>query len=134
VELTPAGPGDEGLHGVASAGTAGPYVSRDSLDLAVDETLTAVEVEVRVEGSGGVLNGGAWTSMPGVQIRTERHGDALVYRFTLGHGETVRPGRYTFTVQYSHLEGSHDAGADTWLASAFGVDHPRAVAVRGRFA
>lgn len=132
LELTPSG--DEGLHGVASADTANPYASQDSLDLTVDETLTAVEVEVRVERSGGVRNCGAWTSMPGVVLGVEQDGDALVYRFTLRHGETVPPGHYSFAVQYSHGEGAHDAGGDTWLASAFGVDHPRAVAVRGRFA
>ncbi|WP_377268885.1 hypothetical protein [Peterkaempfera sp. SMS 1(5)a] len=132
IELTPSG--DEGLHGWASADTANPYASRDSLDLAVDETLTAVEVEVRVERSGGAANCGAWTDMPGAEVTVELDHDTLVYRFTLRHGRTVHPGHYSFAVQYSHRDGIHDAAGDTWLASAFGVDHPRAVAVRGRFA
>ncbi|MFF4650047.1 hypothetical protein [Streptomyces sp. NPDC001380] len=131
--LAPAGDDDEGLHGSASADTADPYASRDSLVLTVDENVTALEVEVRVERTGGTEDGGAWTTMPGVSATVERAGNALVYRFTLQPRATVPPGRYSFTVQYAHRGGRHDPSGDTWLASAFGVDQPRAVAVRGSF-
>jgi hypothetical protein len=36
-------------------------------------------------------------------------------------------------VGYSHRDGPHEAAGDTWKASAFGLAHPRAVAVHGRF-
>ncbi|MGA5703583.1 hypothetical protein [Peterkaempfera bronchialis] len=131
VELAPAD--DLALHGLASADTANPYSSRASLELTVDEPLTALEVELRVDRSGGVADGGAWTTMPGVAVTVESAGDALVYRFALEPAQTALPGRYSFAVQYDHRGGPHNAAGDTWLASAFGVDHPRAVAARGRF-
>jgi hypothetical protein len=122
--------GDEGLHGKASAHRGDPD-TRDRLLLTVDEPLTALEVEVRV-GSAGAADAGAWTTMPGTTATVERRDRALVYRFTLGPGEAVQPGSYTFTVQYAD-PGEHDPAPDTWVASAFTIVHPHAVTARGQF-
>ncbi|MFJ6215742.1 hypothetical protein ACIQGZ_20785 [Streptomyces sp. NPDC092296] len=130
---TPVADSDQALHGTATVDTADPYASRNSLLLTVDESLTALEVEVRVERSAAATDSGAWSTMPGVTVSVERSAAALVYRFALQSGGTVPPGQYSFTVQYSHPNGAHDTARDSWLASAFGVDHPRAVAVRGDF-
>jgi hypothetical protein len=97
------------------------------------ETMTALDVKVRIAITAGVTSAGQWSTV-GADILTmtvTKQKDALVYEFTLKPGATLAAGTYTFAAQYAHASGGRDAGQDTYAATA--TAHGSDVQVSGNF-
>lgn len=140
---TPKPHATEPLAGHAVVELIGPTGTRHTLALTVEETVTALQVELRL-ARPDVLPGTAPAStLPGVVTTVSQEHGALVCRYTLPAGLDVAPGTYTFEVTGSRLPGrprpagqeTWTAGQETWTAAAFvpDDDDPHAVAVRGAF-
>jgi hypothetical protein len=93
--------------------------SQGSVTVVTSDTVTALEVTVRIAGSPNLASTGAWSSVLVEFLVTaiERQPHELVYRFTLKPGVTLAPGTYVFAVQYNHAAG-RDPGRDTYHAVA----------------
>jgi hypothetical protein len=106
--------------------------AQSNLTLATTETITALDVTVRVARTPGVADTGHWTSIPAELITSAMTAtDAeLVYRFTLNPGATLAPGDYTFAVQYNHATGDRPLTGDSYEAT---VSAPAAAKVTGRY-
>ncbi|KJY24091.1 hypothetical protein VR45_41475, partial [Streptomyces sp. NRRL S-495] len=144
------GPGDKGGKGstdnaddLALAGAAlvqplGRDGTRHLLTLTVTEPLTALQAEFRLApGALAPGSGTVWTDLAGAVVTTHQERGAAVYRFTTPPGTDVRPGRYTFAVLGIRPPAPRRAAprsSESWKASAFGIDRPRAVAALGTFA
>lgn len=91
-----------------------------SVTVVTSETLTALEVTVRVVATPNLASTGAWSTVLTQFLVTaiERQPDALVYRFTLKPGVTLAPASYIFAVQYNHAVGGRDPSRDTYHAAA----------------
>jgi hypothetical protein len=91
-----------------------------SVTVVTSETLTALEVTVRVVATPNLASTGAWSTVLTQFLVTaiERQPDALVYRFTLKPGVTLAPASYIFAVQYNHAVGGRDPSRDTYRAVA----------------
>jgi hypothetical protein len=96
-----------------------PTWSQNDLTLTTTETVTALDVTVKVEVTAGVTDSGRWSTLPGQQITTTVTATPaeLTYHFTLDKGATLAPGAYTFAVQYLHA-GPRDVTADAYTVSA----------------
>ncbi len=72
-------------------------------------------------------------------VTAQQERGTLVYRFTTPPGTDVRPGHYTFGVRGTRPAATDpsaarkSAPAESWSASAFAIDQPRAVAALGGF-
>jgi hypothetical protein len=84
------------------------------------ETVTALDVSVRIVTTPDLSNTGTWSTVLSESLVTtvEQQSDALVYRFTLKPGASLGPGSYIFAVQYGHAVGGRDPGRDTYHAVA----------------
>jgi hypothetical protein len=107
--------------------------SQSDVKLRTTAVLTTMEVRIRIARTPDLTNTGAWTTMPNedVTMTVDQQQNALVYRFVLTPGASLRPGEYTFAAQYNHATGGRDASRDTYQAIATG-DETR-VEVAGRF-
>jgi hypothetical protein len=94
--------------------------TQSSVTVVTSETLTSLEVSVRIAGSPNLASTGAWSTVLAEFLVTaiERQPDALVYRFTLKPGVTLAPASYVFGVQYNHAVGGRDPSRDTYHAVA----------------
>ncbi|MEY9963482.1 hypothetical protein ABIA33_001515 [Streptacidiphilus sp. MAP12-16] len=94
--------------------------SQSDITLKNHETITALDVRLRVALTPALANTGAWSTVPAADLVTTvtRDSDALVYEFTLKPGATLTPGTYEFAGQYNHASGGRDAGQDTYWATA----------------
>ncbi|WP_409234228.1 hypothetical protein [Streptomyces sp. PA5.6] len=110
------------------------YWSQSDITVKAKKPLTALTVEVRVAGSGGVDDTGNWRSLPegDFDVSVAERGGALVYRWTLKRGRTVPAGEHVFAGQFNHPAGKRDAGDDSYEVRA-GTAEERAV-WRGDFA
>ncbi|HST80206.1 MAG TPA: hypothetical protein VLL08_00555 [Kineosporiaceae bacterium] len=106
--------------------------SQSNVTLRTQALLTALQVRVRIARTPDLRDTGAWcTLLPGDFTTTvDQQSDAMVYTFVLKPGATMRPGEYTFAVQYNHAVGGRDARLDTYQATASGGT---SVEVRGGF-
>ncbi|MEU1283775.1 hypothetical protein [Kitasatospora sp. NPDC005856] len=149
----PAGPGsvpdsdpasvpdtDHALTGAGLLSPLGRDGLRHRLTLAVAEPVTAFQAEFRLApGESAPGTGAAWTDLPGAVVTAQQERGTLVYRFTTPPGTDVRPGHYTFAVRGARTAAESSAAvrkappAESWSASAFALDHPRAVAALGGF-
>ncbi|MFH8403803.1 hypothetical protein ACH4FX_03375 [Streptomyces sp. NPDC018019] len=96
------------------------YWAQSNVTLRTERPLTALTVELRIAGTGGVADTGHWSTLPAADFTVsvgERDG-ALVYRWTLKPGRTVPAGRHVFAGQYNHAEGGRDAKDDMYTARA----------------
>ncbi|MFB8199533.1 hypothetical protein [Kitasatospora purpeofusca] len=134
---------DLALTGAALVQPLGRDGTRHLLALTVTEPLTALQAEFRLAPGGSAPGAGTvWTDLAGAVITTHQERGAAVYRFTTPPGTDVRPGRYTFAVLGIRTPAPRRADPRTadprtiesWKASAFGIDRPRAVAALGTFA
>ncbi|WP_405361633.1 hypothetical protein OG535_27735 [Kitasatospora sp. NBC_00085] len=152
---------DHALLGTAVVQPLGRDGTQHLLTLTVTEPLTALQAEFRL-APGETAPGSGWTDLSGAVVTTHQERGTLVYRFTTPAGTDVRPGRYTFGVRGTRPlptppgattpgpgtgptagPGSCPTGpadapskaapAESWTASAFGIDRPRAVATLGTF-
>ncbi len=106
--------------------------SQSNITLKNRETMTALDLKIRVALTPGVSSTGEWSTI-GADILTmnvTKQKDALVYEFTLKPGATVAAGSYTFAAQYNH-SGNRDAGQDSYEATA--TAHGSDVQVSGNF-
>ena len=107
---------------------------RSNITLKNRQTVTAVEVTIRIARTDGLADAGAWSTMPAANytVTVHRESGALEYHFELNPGVTLIPGTYVFTAQYDHAAGGRDAAGDAYLATASaGGSHVR---VYGNFA
>jgi len=97
------------------------------------ETITALDVRLRIALTPGVTNAGSWSmaSPNDLIVTVTRQQDALVYEWVLKPGATLAPGTYVFAGQYSHLGSTRDAGKDTYQVSGTAKNTP--VQVYGNF-
>ncbi|MER7584906.1 hypothetical protein [Kitasatospora sp. NPDC097691] len=131
---------DHALSGVALVSPLGRDGLRHELALTVTESVTALQAEFRLApGDSAAGPGTAWTDLPGAVVTVQQERGTLVYRFTTPPGTDVRPGHYTFGVRGARpavadpSAARKSAPAESWSASAFALDHPRAVATLGAF-
>jgi hypothetical protein len=91
-----------------------------SVKVTSTDTVTTLEVTVRIAGSPNLASTGAWSSVLAEFLTTsvERQPDALVYHFTLKPGVTLPPASHVFAVQYNHAVGGRDPSRDTYHAVA----------------
>ncbi len=84
------------------------------------ETLTALEVTIRLAGSAGLVPRSGSQQVPGASVnsRVTEEAGALVYHFTLSSGDTLAPGAYLFYARYTYEPGGRDAGADRYTVTA----------------
>jgi hypothetical protein len=94
--------------------------TQENLTLKIDRRLIELTVSVRVAKTDAVSSTGSWHNLPREDFdRTVREeSEALVYAFVLKHGRAVRPGEYTFAVQYDHAPGMRDGRLDAFTATA----------------
>jgi hypothetical protein len=94
--------------------------TQDDLTLGTTETITALDVTLKVALTAGVADTGHWTSIPVELVTTgvTRQGGALVYRFTLRAGATLAPGSYTFAAQFNHTTDPRPLTVDTYTAKS----------------
>ncbi|KJK55081.1 hypothetical protein UK12_30880 [Saccharothrix sp. ST-888] len=125
---------DTGLSGQGSADPVGTTGIRHTLALAVGENVTALQVELRLARPEALPGTAPWSSLPGAVVTIAQDRGTLVYRFTAPDGLDLAPGRYTFGVRGARpTDGPDRPPQETWAASAFALDDPRALAVRGTF-
>ncbi|MFF5264692.1 hypothetical protein ACFY4C_37695 [Actinomadura viridis] len=120
----------------ALAPESGPYWAQNNLTLRVRDELRALVVTIRVARTERVRAAGSWLSLPNGDFRssTETTADAVVYRWTLRPGRTVRPGSYVLAAQYDRT-ADHDPREDTYTVRGTPRDGPSAapVTVGGHF-
>ncbi|MFB7668791.1 hypothetical protein ACFC1R_33535 [Kitasatospora sp. NPDC056138] len=125
---------DTALSGQGSADPVGTTGIRHTLALAVGENVTALQVELRLARPEALPGTTPWSSLPGAVVTIAQDRGSLVYRFTAPVGLDLAPGRYTFGVRGARpTDGLDHPPQETWAASAFALDDPRALAVRGAF-
>jgi hypothetical protein len=107
--------------------------AQSNLVLATTETITALDVTIRIAATGKPTDPGRWTSIPTeiVDMSVKPTGGGWSYRFILKKNQTLAPGRYTFAAQYNHAPGSRDLSHDTYSAKAGTADDKAKVS--GRF-
>jgi hypothetical protein len=91
-----------------------------SVSVVTSDTVTALEVTVRIVASPNLASTGAWSTVLAKDLVTtvEQQPDGLVYRFALKPGSRLGPGTYVFGVQYNHAVGGRDPSRDTYHAVA----------------
>ncbi|MGW4896135.1 hypothetical protein ACWEQL_28350 [Kitasatospora sp. NPDC004240] len=142
VSYEPGDPDDEWADPVlAGAATVQP-IGRDGgtrhvLTLTVTESLTAFQAEFRLAaGDLAAGPGTTWTDLPESVVTVQQERGTLLYRFTVRPGADLPPGRYTLGVRGAVTAGVTAPAktvTESWSASGFGIDRPRAVAALGAF-
>ncbi|WIM96993.1 hypothetical protein ACTOB_000478 [Actinoplanes oblitus] len=94
--------------------------AQSNVTVLTSETITGLEVSVRVVATPYLSSTGSWSTVPSEKLvaTVAREGDALIYRFAVKPGVYLEKGSYTFAVQYSHAVGGRDASHDTYHAVA----------------
>ncbi|MFM9370551.1 hypothetical protein [Streptomyces sp. Da 82-17] len=97
------------------------YWSQSNITVKARAPLTALTVEVRLDGRDAPEATGSWRTLPAdafaVTVRATPDG-GLLYRWTLKPGRTVPAGEHVFAAQYDHTEGGRDAHGDRYLVRA----------------
>ncbi|MEV4350817.1 hypothetical protein AB0J83_40690, partial [Actinoplanes sp. NPDC049596] len=92
---------------------------RSQVTLKATTDLTTLELTLRVEPASGLTAAGIRTPVPEkINADLTRDGNALLYRFTLAKGETLKAGTYVFTARYNGEIKNRDATQDTYEAFA----------------
>ncbi|MFJ1754365.1 hypothetical protein [Kitasatospora sp. NPDC088134] len=118
-----------GLTWVDALGRAG---TRHNLQLRLDESMTALQVEFRLNRPDALPGTVPATDLPGAVATIALDRDTLVYRFTTPPDLPLPPGTYTFTVTGA-IAAPSPTTPESWTASAFALPTTRAVAARGTF-
>ncbi|MGK4580580.1 hypothetical protein [Kitasatospora sp. HPMI-4] len=126
---------DHALSGLGSYDAVGTTGVRHTLALTVGENVTALQVELRLARPETLPGTTPWSSVPGAVVTVTQDRTTLIYRFTAPVGLDLTPGSYTFGVRGARPADTPDRlPQESWAASAFALDNPRALAVRGTFA
>ncbi|WP_344552853.1 hypothetical protein [Kitasatospora saccharophila] len=120
------------LRGAARTDPLGPTGTRHTLRLDLDETMTALQVELRLNRPTTLPGTAPATDLPGAVVTIALERDTLVYRFTAPADLPLPPGSYTVSVTGA-LPPPPPAPPETWTASAFALPTTRALAARGTF-
>ncbi|RKE21704.1 hypothetical protein [Streptomyces sp. TLI_171] len=120
------------LSGQARVDALGRAGTRHTLEVRVDEAMTALQVEFRLNRPAALPGTVPGTDLPGAVATIALERDTLVYRFTTPPDLPLRPGSYTFTVTGA-IGAPSDTAPESWTASAFALPTSRAVAARGGF-
>jgi len=98
--------------------------AQSNVTLRTSETMTALEVRVRIATTPYLSNTGLWSTVPAEDLVTtvEQQPDALVYLFRLKSGVRLAPGSYVFAAQYNHAVGGRDPSRDSYQAVAAAGD------------
>jgi len=92
--------------------------------------LTEFEMTVRITKTPGLVAGSGTSSTGAVTVSVSQEGDALLYRYVLTAGQTVKAGTYSFGARYGG--GPRNAADDTYEAYATSVEHKR-IHIYGNF-
>ncbi|WUH94126.1 hypothetical protein OG900_31025 [Streptomyces sp. NBC_00433] len=114
----PTSDGPLSSNGVIGSGS-NDYWTQSDVDLATTQTLTSLTVELRIARNSHETSTNSWTTVPGgpaAQVTVE--GQDLVYRWTLNAGQTLAPGTYTFSGQFSHDPGQGGTDGDGYTVTA----------------
>ncbi|MFJ5925314.1 hypothetical protein ACIQF6_22170 [Kitasatospora sp. NPDC092948] len=122
----------QSLSGSARVDALGRNGTRHVVQLQVDETMTALQVEFRLIRPVALPGTAPATDLPGAVATVALERDTLVYRFTTPSDQPLPPGTYTFTVTGA-IPAPTPTAPETWTASAFALPTSRAVAARGSF-
>lgn len=121
-----------------SSGAVDPHSidnwAQSNVTLKNSQTVTALELRVRIALTPDVVNTGAWSTISAddLVITVVQQADALVYTFTLKPGMRLGPATHFFGVQYGHATGGRDPRRDTYQAAAT-ADGGAQAEVDGRF-
>ncbi|MGW4383995.1 hypothetical protein [Kitasatospora sp. NPDC004531] len=129
---SPAPPSPAPLTGTTRVDALGRTGTRHVLQLRLDETMTALQVEFRLARPAALPGTTPATDLPGAVATVALERDTLIYRFTTPADHPLAPGLYTFTVTGAIAAPTPET-PETWTASAFALPTPRAVATRGTF-
>ncbi|MFF4340109.1 hypothetical protein ACFY00_09235 [Kitasatospora sp. NPDC001540] len=120
------------LLGTARTDLIGPTGTRHTLRLDLAETMTALQVELRLNRPTSLPGTAPATDLPDAVVTIAAERDTLVYRFAAP--ADLPPGRYTFTVTGAlPAPTAAPTAPETWTASAFALPTTRALATRGTF-
>lgn len=134
----PGGPQPQASDGPLSshggvAATSNDYWRENDVELTTAQALTSLIVELRIAVHHGEQSTGSWSSAPGgIPAQVTVEGQDLVYRWTLGAGQTLAPGTYTFAGQYNHAQGQDGTDGDSYTVTA-GYGSGATAAVGGGF-
>ncbi|MFF0294953.1 hypothetical protein ACFYST_16160 [Kitasatospora sp. NPDC004614] len=120
------------LSGTARVDALGRAGTRHVVQIQLDETMTALQVEFRLARPAALPGTVPATDLPGAVATIALERDTLIYRFTTPSHLQLPPGTYTFTVTGA-LAAPTPTTPETWTASAFALPTTRAVAARGSF-
>jgi len=113
---------------LSSSGVVDPHSidnwAQSNVTLKSSQTVTALELRVRIALTPSVASTGAWSTIPAeiLATRVEQQPGALVYTFTLKPGARLASGSYLFAVQYGHAPGGRDPSRDSYQAVASAGD------------
>jgi hypothetical protein len=94
---------------------SGAFFSEEDLTVANTSPLTSLTVTVTVQQTGGLKVGGQFNTAGGqVTQSSGSTSSALTYTFTLGAGQTLNPGSWTFASQISGSGTAHSSTGDTF--------------------
>lgn len=120
------------LSGTARVDALGRSGTRHTLRLDLTESMTALQVEFRLNLPTALPGTVPATDLPGAVATIALERDTLVYRFTTPPDLPLPPGSYTFTVTGA-IAAPSPAVPETWTASAFALPTSRALTTRGTF-
>lgn len=99
-----------------------PYWAQNNLTLTFDRQVRTLAVTVRVARTPGVTSTGTWVSLPAddFTVSVKEEPGALVYRYALKAARVIRPGTYTFAVQYNRPQTDAGGRDDSYLVQLSG--------------
>ncbi|ROO86800.1 hypothetical protein EDD29_4381 [Actinocorallia herbida] len=100
---------------VASPDSSGNgYWAQADVRVTVRRTVTALTVTIRIRAAAGETFAGAFSTASTVVATSASEGGFLVYRWTLGDGDTLTPGTYLFAAQFAREPGPRSSSHDTY--------------------
>jgi endoglucanase len=110
---TPTPPG--GVTVTTKVPQSSPFFSEEDLTLANTSQLTSLTITITVQQTGGLKVGGQFNTAGGqVTQSSASTSSALTYTYTLGSGQTLNPGSWTFAAQISGSGTAHSTTGDTF--------------------
>jgi Glycosyl hydrolase family 79, N-terminal domain len=95
------------------AGSNSAWFDEDDVVLSTSSPITALTLTITVP-AGNVTYNGAYNTIGSQIAQSHSSGSSIVYTFTLGSGQTIGAGSFTFAGQMNGNGTSHPASGDTW--------------------
>jgi endoglucanase len=110
---TPTPPG--GVTTATSVPQCSPFFCEEDVSVTNTSSLTSLTVTITVQQTGGLKVGGQFNTAGGQVAQTSSStASALTYTYTLGAGQTLNPGSWTFAAQISGSGTAHATTGDTF--------------------